>query len=150
MPEAVTVVSKDITEHRKTEEQVRYLAYFDSLTELPNRFFFKELLDKALAHAERRNLILATLFLDVDNFKRINDTLGHDIGDELLQAITFRLLKSVRGSDSIHRANENTIINTLSRLGGDEFVVLFSEIAEVPDAAVVARRLLEGSPSRIC
>ncbi len=143
MPEAVTVVSKDITEHRKTEEQVRFLAYFDSLTGLPNRFFFKELLDKALAHAERRKLILATLFLDVDNFKRINDTLGHDIGDELLQAITFRLLKSVRSSDSIHRANENTITNTLSRLGGDEFVVLLSEIADPPDAAVVARRLLK-------
>ena len=143
MPEAVTVVSKDITEHRKTEEQVRFLAYFDSLTGLPNRFFFKELLDKALAHAERHNLILATLFLDVDNFKRINDTLGHDIGDELLQAITSRLLKSVRSSDSIYRANENTIINTLSRLGGDEFVVLLSEIADAPDAAVVARRLLK-------
>ena len=143
MPEAVTVVSKDITEHRKTEEQVRFLAYFDSLTGLPNRFFFKELLDRALSHAERHKLILATLFLDVDNFKRINDTLGHDIGDELLQAVTSRLLKSVRSSDSISRANENTISNTLSRLGGDEFVVLLSEIADAPDAAVVARRLLK-------
>jgi len=143
MPEAVTVVSKDITEHRKTEEQVRYLAYFDSLTGLPNRFFFKELLDRALSHAERHKLILATLFLDVDNFKRINDTLGHDIGDELLQAITFRLLKSVRNSDTISRANENTINNTLSRLGGDEFVVLLSEVDDAPDAAVVARRLLK-------
>ncbi len=110
---------------------------------MPNRFFFKELLDKALSHAERHKLILATLFLDVDNFKRINDTLGHDIGDELLQAITSRLLKSVRSSDSISRANENTIVNTLSRLGGDEFVVLLSEIADAPDAAVVARRLLK-------
>jgi diguanylate cyclase (GGDEF)-like protein/PAS domain S-box-containing protein len=143
MPEAVTVISKDITEHKKTEEQVRFLAYFDSLTGLPNRFFFKELLDKALAHAERRKLILAILFLDVDNFKRINDTLGHDIGDELLQAVTSRLLKSVRSSDSISRASDNTITNTLSRLGGDEFVVLLSEIADVPDAAVVARRLLK-------
>jgi diguanylate cyclase (GGDEF)-like protein/PAS domain S-box-containing protein len=143
MPEAVTVISKDITEHKKTEEQVRFLAYFDSLTGLPNRFFFKELLDKALSHAERHKLILATLFLDVDNFKRINDTLGHDIGDELLQAVTARLLKSVRNSDSISRANDNTITNTLSRLGGDEFVVLLSEIADVPDAAVVARRLLK-------
>ena len=143
MPEAVTVISKDITEHRKTEEQVRFLAYFDSLTGLPNRFFFKELLDKALAYAERHNLILATLFLDVDNFKRINDTLGHDLGDELLQAVTFRLLKAVRSSDSIYRANANTIINTLSRLGGDEFVVLLSEVADATDAAVVARRLLK-------
>ena len=143
MPEAVTVVSKDITEHRKIEERVRFLAYFDSLTGLPNRFFFKELLDKALAHAERHKLILATLFLDVDNFKRINDTLGHDIGDELLQAITARLLKSVRSSDTIYRANENIILNTLSRLGGDEFVVLLSELADAPDAAVVARRLLK-------
>ncbi|MFZ2197887.1 MAG: EAL domain-containing protein [Thermodesulfovibrionales bacterium] len=143
IPKAVTVVSKDITEHREAEEQVRFLAYFDSLTGLPNRMFFKELLGKALSHAERHNLILATLFLDLDNFKRINDTLGHDIGDELLQAITFRLLKAVRSSDSVCRADENKIINTLSRLGGDEFVVLLSEIADAQDAALVARRLLK-------
>ncbi len=143
IPEAVTVVSKDITEHKNTEEQVRFLAYFDSLTGLPNRFFFKELLDKALLHAERHKLILAILFLDIDNFKRINDTLGHDIGDELLQAVTSRLLKSVRSSDSIGRINETANINTLSRLGGDEFVVLLCEIANAPDAASVARRLLK-------
>lgn len=143
MPEAVTIVAKDITEHRNTEEHVRFLAYFDSLTGLPNRLFFKELLDKALLHAKRFNRILATLFMDIDNFKRINDTLGHDIGDELLQAITNRLLKSVRSSDSISRSNENIIPNTLSRLGGDEFVLLLSEIAAAQDAGIVSRRLLK-------
>lgn len=141
-PEAVTVVSKDITEHKRTEEQVRFLAYFDSLTGLPNRFFFKELLEKALSQARHHKRVLAILFIDIDNFKRINDSLGHDIGDELLQAITARLLKSVRNSDCISRANENTIINTLSRLGGDEFIVLLSEISETKDSAVVSRRIL--------
>ena len=141
-PHAVTVVSKDITEHKRTEERVRFLAYFDSLTGLPNRFFFKELLDKALAHAQHHKRILAILFIDVDNFKRINDTLGHDLGDELLQAITARLLKTVRNSDCVSRTNENAIINTLSRLGGDEFIVLLSEISDVQDPAKVARRIL--------
>lgn len=141
-PEAVMVVSKDITDHKSAEEKVRFLAYFDSLTGLPNRFFFRELLDRAIKHAERYKIKLATLFIDIDNFKRINDTLGHDIGDELLQAVTYRLLKSVRSSDSISRFNDKAVMNTLSRLGGDEFVVLLSEITDLPDAAAVASRLL--------
>ncbi len=140
--EAVTVISKDITKHKRTEEQVRFLAYFDSLTGLPNRFFFRELLEKALSHAQHHKRILAILFLDIDNFKRINDTLGHDIGDELLQAITVRLLKTVRSSDCISRGNENTVINTLSRLGGDEFIVLLNEISDAQDASKVALRIL--------
>lgn len=140
---AVTVVSKNITEHRRTEEQVRYLAYFDSLTGLPNRLFFRELLDKAVSLAKQHERLLAILFLDLDDFKRINDTLGHDIGDELLQAIGTRLMKSIRASDCITRTDENVVHATLSRLGGDEFILLLTEIADVQDAGLVARRLLD-------
>ncbi len=113
---AVTVVSINITEHRRTEERVRYLAYFDSLTGLPNRIFFRELLDKAISLAKQHERLLAILFLDLDDFKRINDTPGHDIGDELLQAIGTRLLKSIRASDCITRNDENIVHSTLSRL----------------------------------
>jgi diguanylate cyclase (GGDEF)-like protein len=127
------------------EEKVRRLAYFDTLTGLPNRESFKERLGKAVVHARRHERQLATLFLDIDDFKRINDTLGHNVGDQLLRAVGKRLTKSVRCSDVIGREESDDLVvnEEVARLGGDEFTVLLSEIQRPEDAAVVAERILK-------
>lgn len=133
----------DITQRRRAEEKVRYLAYFDSLTGLPNRSLMKELLEQALANARRYRRPLAVLFLDVDRFKRINDTLGHDVGDTVLREVAKRLLGCVRASDLVVRkgAVSNTANQAVSRLGGDEFVVILSEVNSTEDAAAAASRI---------
>jgi diguanylate cyclase (GGDEF)-like protein len=122
-------------------EQIHVLAYYDGLTGLPNRVLFKEQLAQLLKFASRHGHLVAILFLDLDNFKRINDTLGHDLGDELLRDVTDRLTKWIRPSDYASRANiENAVV---SRLGGDEFTLYLAEIAQVQDAARVAQRILD-------
>ncbi len=135
--------SRDITERKRAEEQIRFLAYYDSLTRLPNRTFYKELLARALTYAQRHKKVMAVLFIDLDSFKRINDTLGHGIGDELLQGVAERLLKRVRKSDYVARSGDGDMINIVSRLGGDEFIVLLNEVSREYDATLVARRILE-------
>ena len=116
-----------------------YLAQHDSLTDLPNRLLFNDRLTEAMSLAHRYGRKLAVLYLDVDRFKHINDSLGHAIGDRLLQSIATRLLGSVRASD------------TVSRQGGDEFVILLSELTHARDATVCADKILEvfRSPLRI-
>jgi diguanylate cyclase (GGDEF)-like protein/PAS domain S-box-containing protein len=123
-------ISLDVTERKQMEEQIRNLAYFDSLTDLPNRRMLLDRLMQALFQARRRQGSLAVMFLDLDNFKRINDSLGHDIGDELLKAVSVLLRACVRTGD------------TISRLGGDEFIILLSEIARPDDAALVADKII--------
>jgi diguanylate cyclase (GGDEF)-like protein/PAS domain S-box-containing protein len=124
-------VFHDITEIKRSEEQISFQAYHDALTGLPNRLLFKDRLNMALAHAHRQKEGLALLFLDLDNFKNINDSLGHAMGDRLLQAVSARLVRWVRDED------------TVARLGGDEFVMLLVG-ANTPDYAVqVAGRILE-------
>ncbi len=135
-------IERDITERKQAEKRIRFLAYYDSLTALPNRTFYKELLTRALTYAKRHTKRMATLFIDLDSFKRINDTLGHDAGDELLRAAAARLLKCVRKTDYVARSGDEEFLNMVSRLGGDEFVVLLSDIAHDHDAALVARRIL--------
>jgi len=121
----------DITELKESEERIRHLAYYDALTGLPNRRLLDDRLRVALAHAHRNQRQLAVLFIDLDRFKRINDTLGHEIGDRLLVAIAQRLRDIVREDD------------TVARMGGDEFVAVLSDI-ENPDHAVqIARRLID-------
>lgn len=110
--------------------QVEYLAYHDALTGLPNRSLFTKLLGQTLSEAQRYGRRAAVAFLDLDRFKQINDTLGHDAGDELLREVANRLRSCVRESD------------TVARLGGDEFVVLLPELADEQYAAVVARKIL--------
>jgi len=122
-------------------EQIHVLAYYDTLTGLPNRARFKEQLNRELQLASRRRQLVAILFLDLDNFKHINDTLGHDLGDRLLQDVTSRLLKWIRSSDFPSRANEETTI--VSRLGGDEFTLYLTDLHLAPDAARVAQRILD-------
>ena len=105
-------------------DEVRSLAYYDSLTGLPNRVLFKEQLDEALAWSERRQIMLAVMFLDVDHFKRVNDTYGHSIGDLLLRSVASRLTASVRtyGADRLLASEDQTLV--IGRFGGDEFIVI--------------------------
>ena len=142
----VTGTAQDVTERKQAEAEIRRLAYYDSLTGLPNREFFKELLGQALEIARRHERQVAILFLDLDNFKRVNDTLGHSAGDLLLKAVADRLQKSLRGSDAFGRNGSESADRSVARLGGDEFIVLLSELERVEDAARVARRLLSAVP----
>ena len=135
--------AKDISERKRSEREIHRLAYYDSLTGLPNRVLFKDRVTQALAHARRYRSTLAVLFLDLDRFKVINDTLGHNIGDLLLKQVADRLAESVRHSDSVSRSVEKGEGHELARLGGDEFTVLLTNIRQVQDAGIVARRILE-------
>ncbi len=127
----ILTVARDITERKKFENAIKQLAYHDPLTGLPNRILFKDHVTLALAHAARYNNKLALMVVDLDKFKEINDTLGHDAGDQLLRDVGNRLLSTVRKTD------------TVSRMGGDEFVLLISEIINEEDAANVAQKILE-------
>jgi diguanylate cyclase (GGDEF)-like protein len=118
------------------------MAYHDPLTNLPNRHLLKDRLQQTLAAARQYNRIVAILFLDLDNFKRINDTLGHDLGDKLLQNVADRLQGYIRNSDSIARLEAEKEETTVARLGGDEFTIVLTEIKHINDAAKVAQRIL--------
>lgn len=131
-------VVRDITERKQSEERIRFLAYYDGLTGLPNRQSFQEHLRTALAEAERHRHLVALLFLDLDHFKRINDTLGHALGDSLLQAVAGRLISCVRTARSGVRAVEDTV----ARLGGDEFIVALYDLEKRDDAVRIAERIL--------
>lgn len=130
-------------ERKRTEEDIYRMAYYDILTNLPNRVLFKDRLMQAIALAERHNRLLAILFLDLDNFKRINDTFGHYMGDQLLKSIAERLKNCMRKCDSLTRQNPCDMIDTIARLGGDEFTMILSEIRSVEDAAKVAQRIFD-------
>lgn len=124
----------------EAEARVRQLAYYDNLTGLPNRVLFLDRLSQTLELARRYQRKGALLFIDLDNFKRINDTLGHSIGDALLRTVAERLSHCLRASDSIARLMPDGMA---ARLGGDEFTVLLAEINNEVAAAVVAQRILE-------
>jgi diguanylate cyclase (GGDEF)-like protein/PAS domain S-box-containing protein len=123
-------VGKDITVRKQSEEHIQHLANHDALTSLPNRTMFGEVLNIALKNARRYRRHFALLFIDLDHFKVINDTLGHEAGDELLQEVGRRLTQTVRTAD------------TVARLGGDEFVVLVQEVSEAQQVETVARKIL--------
>ncbi|HSP15119.1 MAG TPA: EAL domain-containing protein [Thermoanaerobaculia bacterium] len=124
-------IVRDVTERTYAEEQIKHLAYHDALTGLPNRLLFKDRLTVALSHAQRDHSRLAVLFLDLDRFKVINDSLGHNVGDQLLQAVATRVQSCVRDSD------------TVARLGGDEFTLLLPALIRSEDAALVAQKIIE-------
>jgi diguanylate cyclase (GGDEF)-like protein/PAS domain S-box-containing protein len=133
----------DITQRKDAEEQIRRLAYYDTLTGLPNRLLFTEQLHKTIAKAEQTGQQVAIMFVDLDHFKRVNDTLGHGAGDELLRVVSGRLASSIRSLDSLSRGGcAETGENSIARLGGDEFIVMLSDVNRVCDAAGVARRLV--------
>jgi diguanylate cyclase (GGDEF)-like protein len=128
-------------ERKRTEERIKFLAYYDQLTHLPNRTLFYDRLKTAFASARRHGRLCAVMFLDIDNFKRINDTLGHSLGDRLIQEVARRLLKCIRKEDTVAHDDFNAMLDTVARLGGDEFTILLNEIKEAGNASVVAERI---------
>jgi diguanylate cyclase (GGDEF)-like protein/PAS domain S-box-containing protein len=123
-------VARDISERKKAEATITFQAYHDLLTGLPNRALFKDRLTQAIANARRHGLLLAVMFLDLDRFKSVNDTLGHLVGDELLQLTSQRLRHCLREGD------------TLARIGGDEFMLLLPHIRTRDNAAYIAEKIL--------
>ena len=121
---------KDITERMQTQERLHYLAHHDALTELPNRVLFLERLNQALARSGKSERVIGVMFLDLDRFKLLNDTLGHDVGDRFLKGIAVRLRAAVREGD------------TVARLGGDEFAILLNQVAQPEDITLVANKIL--------
>lgn len=121
----------DVTERERLHDRDRYLAFHDDLTGLPNRAMLRELEKKAISHALRSDQLLAMLFLDLDGFKQVNDTLGHLVGDQLLTALAERLQASIRQSD------------TVARVGGDEFAILMTDIDKPESAERTAQTLLD-------
>ncbi|TMA24492.1 MAG: EAL domain-containing protein [Deltaproteobacteria bacterium] len=132
---------QDISEQRRSEERLRFLAYYDPLTQLPNRNHLRERLQRALARGRHTGETVALLCLDLDRFHRINDTLGQTMGDELLRQTAMRLRECVRATDFLGRPSEDDG-SDLSRLGGDEFTVLLSDVGSEQDVRAAAHRLL--------
>ena len=140
--ELVRVVGtfQDVSDNRAAQERIKQLAFYDSVTGLPNRSYFMERLSETMALASRYNRSMALMFVDLDQFKRVNDTWGHHIGDQLLVQVSQRISDTLRRCDVVSRFDHSEN-HHLARLGGDEFVVLLSEIEQPEDAAIVARRI---------
>ncbi|HEY8554619.1 MAG TPA: EAL domain-containing protein [Burkholderiales bacterium] len=137
-PVAYVCVLRDISEQKRAESRIRFLAYYDNLTSLPNRQQFEEEVRRALVRAAHAQRMVALLFLDIDHFKRVNDTLGHMHGDALLQAIAGRLVGCIRKARP--GAPEDSAV--IARLGGDEFIAALYDLENQEDAARVAERVL--------
>lgn len=127
----VMLIVEDVTDQREADARIHHMAHHDNLTSLPNRILFRQKLSEALRNGTAQNQISATLCLDLDNFKNVNDALGHQIGDDLLRVVAKRLRSVLRERD------------TLARIGGDEFAIVLPDIHNAGEAATVARRLIE-------
>lgn len=138
----VLAIVRDITERKTAEQQIIQLAYYDSLTGLPNRLLFKDRLGQSIASAQRYKKKVAIMFLDIDHFKHINDTLGHSMGDILLKSVADRLSKCIRRIDYVSRINTEEMESTVARMGGDEFTILLSNIDNIQDVSKVGQRIL--------
>ncbi|MFN8695226.1 MAG: putative bifunctional diguanylate cyclase/phosphodiesterase [Burkholderiales bacterium] len=139
-------IAQDITERCAAESQIRQLANYDSLTGLPNRRYFREQLQTAIEIASLETSGVGVLFLDLDNFKRINDTLGHHAGDALLKQVAKRITACLRTGDSVARNSDLSVpgVDSVARLGGDEFTVMLTRLESDDVAHGVAHRLLHG------
>jgi diguanylate cyclase (GGDEF)-like protein/PAS domain S-box-containing protein len=130
LPVGILGISRDITERKQHEEAIRQLAFYDTLTGLPNRRLLYDRFSQAREQAQRNQKGLGLLLLDLDRFKEVNDTFGHPLGDRLLKSVALRLMSLLRG------------IDTIARLGGDEFLVLIPELGGLEDVATVAQKIL--------
>lgn len=128
--EGIVLNLRDVTDRRAAQERVTHLAYHDNLTGLPNRSLLQDRINQAISRARRKGSRLAVAFIDLDNFKNVNDTMGHDAGDLLLKQAAHRLQASVRAQD------------TIARQGGDEFIVLVEELADTKDIVIVANKIM--------
>lgn len=133
----VVGIGRDITKRRLAEERIRYLATHDHLTGLPNRTMFSDLLERAVESAQRYHRKLALLFIDLDQFKRVNDSLGHDAGDQLLGEIARRFTANLRTSDVI------------ARFGGDEFIILAQEVAQRESITQIAEKIIASATTPV-
>lgn len=129
--EFLSIIARDISERKRFEEKLHHQATHDNLTDLPNRFFLVDRFNTTLEHARRNGSCVAVMFLDMDNFKRVNDSLGHAAGDSLIQQVAQRLRGCLRPND------------TVARLGGDEFTIVVGDLAHAENALVVVRKLRE-------
>ncbi|MCY7387819.1 MAG: EAL domain-containing protein [Burkholderiales bacterium] len=127
----IIVNTRDVTDRKAIQQRIQHLAYHDALTNLPNRSLMQDRISQAISRAERSTKKFAVMFIDIDNFKNINDTLGHDVGDELLRQVATRLTDSVRAHD------------TIARQGGDEFIVLLDRLEGHQGATRVAQKILD-------
>lgn len=141
-PEMMLGVIQDVTQLKEAEEEIRLLAFYDGLTGLANRMLFLDRLEHSIATAKRNNQKFALLYLDLDHFKRVNDSLGHHIGDLLLKNIAETLKKNIRGADTVTRLGTQTVDSIIARLGGDEFTILLSDTGDTDSVAKVAERLI--------
>ncbi|MFA6970593.1 MAG: diguanylate cyclase [Gallionella sp.] len=123
-------IARDITVRKRTEQKIAHLAHYDYLTDLPNRALFLDCLEHSISLAKRNHYKVAVLFLDLDGFKKINDTLGHDVGDLLLQGVAKRLKETIRASD------------TVARVGGDEFTFVLNDTGTNESASGVAEKII--------
>ena len=134
---------QDVTERKDIERKIRHLAYYDVLTDLPNRQLFLDRLSWAIEFAKRHQTMPVLMFLDLDRFKHVNDTYGHNVGDELLKDVAVRLKQSLRITDQVALGVSGFANVELSRLGGDEFTVLLTDIERREDVVQVAQRIIE-------
>ena len=135
--QGMVITFSDVTSERRLTEQIRYQASHDSLTDLPNRMLLQDRLQQAMARARRSNYAVAILYSDLDDFKKINDSLGHAFGDQLLRTIAERLAENIRGVD------------TVARVGGDEFVVIIEQLADEEQAMSITEKLVEAIRERV-
>jgi len=140
--DSVLVMQRDISEKKRADAKVRRLAFFDTLTGLPNRQSFLIQVAEAIRAAKEAGSRLSILYFDLDNFKRINESLGHSTGDALLRAISKRLEQCVRRDDSVARFGKSNSAMQVARLGGDEFTILLRELNDPDEASAVAERIL--------
>ncbi len=128
--EGAVILFQNISDKREMEKKLKTLASFDPLTQLANRHYFQDALNRAIARSQRTMSLLGLLFLDLDHFKYVNDSLGHDVGDLLLQCISQRIIKGIRRGDVV------------ARMGGDEFAIILHDLTSVEDAGVIASNIL--------
>lgn len=136
-------VARDVTEQKRAEQRMAYLANYDHLTGLPNRALFRDRLAGVMQRAQRAERLVGLLYLDLDRFKQVNDSLGHQLGDQLLKQVAERLQQCVRRIDTVAQpiARDETLGSTVARLGGDEFAIVLEDIKHVDEIARIAQRI---------